>query len=105
MNSSTDTVSEGQTRETMTERLAARAHETVDQVAGQAQRKERELRDAVSRTADHARELGERARTTAEQRLERISSYLENHPVACVGIACVGIAFAAGVLLSTARRS
>lgn len=90
--------------DTYTERLAAKAHETVDSFAGQAERKERELRDAAARTADQARHLRERARTTAEHSVERITSYLESHPVACVGIACVGIAFAAGVLLSAARR-
>ena len=90
--------------DTYTEHLAAKAHETVDSVAGHAERKERELRDAAARTAEQARQLRERARTTAEQSVERITSYLESHPVACVGIACVGIAFAAGVLLSAARR-
>jgi ElaB/YqjD/DUF883 family membrane-anchored ribosome-binding protein len=84
---------------TATDRVAARAHETVDTIAERAQRAEREVRDAAARTAQQARELHEQYAETAEQGLRRAASYLESNP-----LAFVGIAFVAGVLLSTMIR-
>jgi ElaB/YqjD/DUF883 family membrane-anchored ribosome-binding protein len=84
---------------TATDRLAAKAHETVDSVAERAQRAERELRGAAARKAEQARELHEQATERAEQTLRRASSYLQNNP-----LAFAGIAFAAGVLLSSLLR-
>lgn len=89
-----------------TDRLAAKAHETVDTIAERAQRAEREVRGAAAGTAEQARQLGEQARQlgdeyaeTAEQGLRRAASYIESNP-----LAFVGIAFVAGVLLSTMMR-
>ena len=82
-------------RETTTDRFAAKAHETVDTIAERAQRAEREVRGA----ADQARELHEQAAARAEQTMRRAGSYIENNP-----LAFAGIAFAAGVLLSTLLR-
>jgi ElaB/YqjD/DUF883 family membrane-anchored ribosome-binding protein len=86
-------------RETTTERFAAKAHETVDTLAERAQRAEREMRGAATRTAEQARELHEQAAERAEQTLRRAGSYVENNP-----LAFAGIAFAAGVLLSSLLR-
>ena len=66
---------------TTTERFAAKAHETVDSIAERAERAEHEVRGAVERTA------------------ERAATYLKSSP-----LAVVGIAFVAGVLLSTMLR-
>ena len=63
---------------TTTERVAAKAHETVDSIA---ERAERQVRGAAERTT------------------ERAATYLESKP-----LAVVGIAFVAGVLLSTMIR-
>jgi ElaB/YqjD/DUF883 family membrane-anchored ribosome-binding protein len=84
---------------TTTDRVAAKAHETVDTIAERAQRAEREVRGAAARTAEQARHLQEDATETAEQTLRRANSYLESNP-----LAFVGIAFAAGLLLSTLLR-
>jgi ElaB/YqjD/DUF883 family membrane-anchored ribosome-binding protein len=84
---------------TTTERVAAKAHDTVDGLAQRAERVERDVRVAAARTAEHARELHERATTTAEQGARRVADYLESNP-----LTCVGIAFAAGVLFSTLLR-
>jgi ElaB/YqjD/DUF883 family membrane-anchored ribosome-binding protein len=82
-----------------TERLATRAHETVDTIAERAQRAEREMRGAAERTADQARQLRDEYMDTAEQSLRRATSYLESNP-----LAFIGIAFVAGVLLSSMIR-
>jgi ElaB/YqjD/DUF883 family membrane-anchored ribosome-binding protein len=84
---------------TTTDRFAAKAHETVDTIAERAQRAEREVRGAAARTAEQAREFHEQAAERAEQTIRRAGSYVESNP-----LAFVGIAFAAGVLLSTLLR-
>jgi ElaB/YqjD/DUF883 family membrane-anchored ribosome-binding protein len=84
---------------TATDYVAAKAHETVDSVAERAQRAEREVRKTAERTLDQARELRDEYAETAEQTLKRATSYLESNP-----LAVVGIAFVAGVLLSTMLR-
>jgi ElaB/YqjD/DUF883 family membrane-anchored ribosome-binding protein len=86
-------------RETTTDRFAAKAHETVDTLADRAQRAEREVRGAAARTAEQARDFQEQATERAEQTIRRAGSYVENNP-----LAFVGIAFVAGVLLSTLLR-
>lgn len=82
-------------KDTTTDRLAAKAHETVDQVADRAAQAEREMRDAAARTAERVRD----ASTSAEQQVRRLADYLEANPVTCVGIA-----FAAGMLVSSLLR-
>jgi ElaB/YqjD/DUF883 family membrane-anchored ribosome-binding protein len=84
---------------TTTERFATKAHETVDVIADRAERAEREVRGAAERTAEQARQLHEHYADSAEQGLRRAASYLESNP-----LAVVGIAFVAGVLLSTMIR-
>jgi ElaB/YqjD/DUF883 family membrane-anchored ribosome-binding protein len=84
---------------TTTDRFATKAHDAVDSVAERAQRAEREVRGAASRTAEQARQLREQAGETAEQGMRRTASYIESNP-----LAFAGIAFAAGVLLSTLFR-
>ena len=86
-------------KDTTTDRFAAKAHETIDTIAERAQRAEHEVRNAAERTADQARQLHQQYADTAEQGLRRATSYLENNP-----LAFVGIAFVAGVLLSTMIR-
>ena len=90
---------QGRRDTTTTERFAAKAHETVDTLAERAERVEREARGAAERTAEQARQLHEQYADKAEQGLRRAASYLESNP-----LAFVGIAFVAGVLLSTMIR-
>jgi ElaB/YqjD/DUF883 family membrane-anchored ribosome-binding protein len=78
-----------------TDRLAAKAHETVDHVADRAAQAEREVRDAAARTAERVRD----ASASAEQGMRRLAAYLESNPVTCVGLA-----FAAGMLVSSLLR-
>jgi ElaB/YqjD/DUF883 family membrane-anchored ribosome-binding protein len=96
----TDTQSGKERRDaTTTDRFAAKAHETVDTIAERAQSAEREVRDAAERTAEQARQLRDEYADSAEQGLRRAASYVESNP-----LAFVGIAFVAGVLLSTMLR-
>ena len=83
----------------VTDRVAAKAHETVDTIAERAQRAEREVRSTAARTAEQARQFQEDATAKAEQSLRRANSYIESNP-----LAFVGIAFAAGLLLSSLLR-
>jgi ElaB/YqjD/DUF883 family membrane-anchored ribosome-binding protein len=86
-------------RRDMADRLGTRAQETKDSVADRAQRAEREVRGAAARTAEQARDFKEQATEQAEQTIRRASSYVESNP-----LAFAGIAFVAGVLLSTLLR-
>src|SRR5215207_2319338 len=90
---------DGDRKETVTDRFTAKAHETVDSLAERAQRAERDVRGAAARTAEQARDFPEHAAERAEQTIRRAGSYVESNP-----LAFVGIAFVAGVLLSTLLR-
>src|SRR5688572_4600121 len=92
------TTTNGQ-KDTTTERFAAKAHDTVDEIAERAQRAEREVRGAAERTVERARELHGQYSDTAEESLRRATSYVESHP-----LAVAGMAFVAGVLLSAMFR-
>ena len=81
---------------TTTERFAAKAHDTVDDIA---ERAERGVRGAAERTVERARELQEEYSDTAEQSVRRVTSYVEAHP-----LAIAGMAFVAGVLFSSLMR-
>jgi ElaB/YqjD/DUF883 family membrane-anchored ribosome-binding protein len=91
----TDGYNDALGKDTASERLAAKAHDTVDQVAERAAQAEREMRDAAARTAERVRE----ASATAEQGMRRLAAYLESNP-----LTCVGVAFAAGMLVSSLLR-
>jgi ElaB/YqjD/DUF883 family membrane-anchored ribosome-binding protein len=77
------------------DRLASMAHETIDRVTPTANRAEHEVRGAVARAADGATLVQEHAVEAAQQNVRKLRSYIESNP-----IATVGIAFAAGALLS-----
>lgn len=88
-----------ETQTTTTDHFAAKAHETVDTIAERVQHAEREVRGAAAKTAAQARQIQEDATEKAEESLRRAHSYLESNP-----LAFVGIAFAAGLLLSSLLR-
>lgn len=75
--------------------LASMAHETIDRLTPTANRAEQEVRVAVARAADGAKLMQGHAAEAAEQNVRNLRSYIESNP-----IATVGIAFAAGALLS-----
>jgi ElaB/YqjD/DUF883 family membrane-anchored ribosome-binding protein len=81
------------------ERLASKAHDTVDRVAEAATYAEREVRNAAARTAEQAKQLRDQAVERADENMQRVRSYVEQNPMMAAGIA-----FAAGVILSSLFR-
>jgi ElaB/YqjD/DUF883 family membrane-anchored ribosome-binding protein len=75
------------------------AHETVDRVAESANQAEQEVRDAAARTAKKAKQAQEQALDAAEDGMQKVRSYVEQNP-----LASAGIAFAAGLILSSLVR-
>lgn len=84
---------------TMTDRLASMAHDTIDRVSEGANYAEREVRSAAARSADRARQVQEQAREAADEQLRKARSFFETRPL--VG---AGIAFVAGMVLSSLIR-
>ena len=81
------------------DRLASMAHDTIDKVAETAAHAEKQARDAASRAAEKAREAESQVRAAADQSIKGVRSYVEQNP-----FASAGIAFAAGVILSSLLR-
>jgi ElaB/YqjD/DUF883 family membrane-anchored ribosome-binding protein len=84
---------------TTTDRLASKAHETIDRVKETADYAEQHARDAAARTAEKAREVRDQVRQTADESYDKARTYVERNP-----LAAAGIAFAAGLLLSSLLR-
>ena len=82
-----------------TERLAERAHKTVDDAASTAAHAERELRRAAADAADRFRRSEAEVAEMLDQNLRKVRQYIEKNPVQSAAIA-----FAAGVVLSSLLR-
>ena len=82
-----------------TDHLAAKAHETVDRVARTAAEAEADVRARAADVARKARQSEERAIEAAEETLSKAEAYVRKNP-----LLSAGIAFAAGVALSTLLR-
>lgn len=82
-----------------TDRIASMARDTLDRVTPKANRAEHEVRDAAAKTTEGVKQLQEQAVEAAEEGLRQTRSYIANNP-----LTTAGIAFAAGVLLSTLIR-
>lgn len=81
------------------DRLASMAHETIDRVTPKANRAENEVRNAAAKTTEGAKQLQEQAVEAAEEGLRAARSYIASNP-----LTTAGLAFAAGVLLSSFIR-
>jgi ElaB/YqjD/DUF883 family membrane-anchored ribosome-binding protein len=86
-------------RESTTDRIAEKAHETIDRAAARSNELEEDVRRAAADTAERVRRREERLETSVDQNLEKIKDYVQKNP-----IASAGIAFVAGVLLSSLLR-
>jgi ElaB/YqjD/DUF883 family membrane-anchored ribosome-binding protein len=82
-----------------TDRLAAMAHDTVDRVADAANHAETEVRGAAARTTRQVRQLQDQAMETADENMKKVRMYVKKNP-----LTATGIAFAAGVVLTTLFR-
>ncbi len=81
------------------ERLAEKAHDKVDQAAAGVAQAEREIRRAAEETAERIRRSEEELAELIEQNVRKVREYIEKNP-----LRSAGIAFAAGVLLSSLLR-
>jgi ElaB/YqjD/DUF883 family membrane-anchored ribosome-binding protein len=82
-----------------TDRLASKAHETIDRVAPKVNRAETDMRDTATKAIEGAKHLEEQAREAAERSLHTVQAYVEKNP-----LTAAGIAFAAGALISVLLR-
>ncbi|MCS3902822.1 ElaB/YqjD/DUF883 family membrane-anchored ribosome-binding protein [Methylohalomonas lacus] len=82
-----------------TDRLSERAHESVNQFAKTAGKAEERIRhDAIDAEA-RIRDVGQKARKRSDETLHSISVFVQDKP-----LTSLGLAFAAGTLLSALRR-
>lgn len=82
-----------------TDRLSERAHESVDQVAGKASKAEERIRNKAGDAKDRANDVEQKAKRRSEEALHSVSNFVEENP-----LTSLGLAFAAGTLLSALRR-
>jgi ElaB/YqjD/DUF883 family membrane-anchored ribosome-binding protein len=86
-------------RNSTTQRAAERAHQTIDRAADMAEDAEQSLRAGAARAGQKLKEGEELAAESLDESITRIRAYVEKNP-----LASAGIAFAAGVLVSTLLR-
>lgn len=82
------------------QRAQVRAHDTVDRAARGAHETVDRMADAAARAAQRMNEGGEKFSETRDRVMAQTRSYVQTHPVATIGIAV-----AAGFLLSRLLRS
>lgn len=82
-----------------TQRVAERAHQTIDRAAEVAAEAEESVRTSAQRATERLREGEERARESFDDSVNRLRTYVEQNP-----LAAAGIAFAAGLLVSALLR-
>jgi ElaB/YqjD/DUF883 family membrane-anchored ribosome-binding protein len=78
-----------------TEKIAAAAHAAVDIAARNLEQAERALREARMAAGEQAADAALRAQAISEDTLATVKAYINDNP-----LRAVGIAFAAGYLLS-----
>lgn len=82
-----------------TNRATEAVHEAVDRAAATAGPAEDRLRDAASSARVRARETGDRLQERSEELASQTRRYVDDHP-----LASLGIAFAAGLVISSLLR-
>ena len=84
---------------TTMERIAERAHRTIDDAAATAAQAERELRRAAGEAVDRVRHREEELAHQVDEQLGKVKAFIEKNPVQSAGLA-----FVAGVVLSSLLR-
>ncbi len=82
-----------------TDRAAARAHEAIDRVAERAGRAEETVRERVSDADERFREKVQHGRERTDDLVSAVGTYVRENP-----LTSIGLAFAAGALLSSLSR-
>src|SRR5690606_33403377 len=83
-----------------TARLAQAAHRAVDALSEYGARAEQRLRESGAAAGERSRELAERSRELIDQ----VQRYVEEHPMAAIGIAAA-VGFAIGMMLGSSGRT
>lgn len=83
----------------VTDKVAGVAHEAIDRVAANAAEAEERIRKAALEAEDQVRQSARRAQDRSNEMMSTIGQFTQEHP-----IASIGIAFAAGYLLSSLFR-
>ena len=89
----------GEAQAQTTEHLSQAAHETIDRAARGAAKVESSLRESASHAGEQAKATKERAAVQFDSALKRLDAFMHEHPVSAAGVA-----FAAGMLLSSLLR-
>jgi len=82
-----------------TERLVEILHGALDRVGTHAGRAERGVRERADEVREGARTTGRRVRARSDDAANAVEEYVDDHPWAAVGIA-----FGAGIILSSILR-
>lgn len=82
-----------------TDRLSERAHESVDKVAKTAGKAEERIRDEARDAGARVREAGHKVKERSDETLRSISVFVQDNP-----LIALGVAFAAGTLVSALRN-
>ncbi len=82
-----------------TDRISERAHESVDQFAKTAGKAEERIRHEAADAEARVRDAGQKAKARSDETLHSISVFVQENP-----LMSLGIAFAAGSLVSALRR-
>lgn len=82
-----------------TDRLSERAHESVNQIAKTAGKAEERIRHEAAGAEARVRDAGQKVKERSDETLQSISVFVRDNP-----LISMGLAFAAGTLLSVFRR-
>lgn len=82
-----------------TEQVAQKAHEAIDRIAAQVERAEERIRAAAVNAEETLKQSRDKAKVRAGEVTDEVTSYMQQHPVAALGIA-----FGAGLLVAALLR-
>ncbi|WP_052063301.1 DUF883 family protein [Nitrincola sp. A-D6] len=82
-----------------TDRLSDSAHDSVDQIANSAGKAEERIRHEAADAKAYARDAGQKTKERTDEAMNTVSVFVQDNP-----LIALGLAFAAGTLLSTFKR-
>ena len=85
--------------DTIRERISQSAHESMEQMGKTADKTKKRLRHEAKAAKAHAKDVGHKAKERSEETVHFINAFVEDNPWTSVGIA-----FAAGTLVSFLRK-
>ena len=94
-----ETERQAASRSSATQRVADKAHQTIDRAAEAATEAEKSVRSTAAKAAEKVKLSEERAAETIDESMQSIKTYVEKNP-----LASAGIAFAAGLVVSMLIR-